>query len=238
MLRAVIFDFGGTLAFERDPDGLRAARADVVRQLCAHLADPATIDRAWCKALEALVRAEHRGLAVDARWAAGRVLEVLGASEQSSVEALATALIDPAAHPQALEAVPGAHDVLHLLCERGIDCGLLSNTGLSSGAHNRAWLHSVELAAAFVEGAVLFSDELGLAKPDGAAFDACLAQLGHPAEQVVHVGDHDWFDIEGAHRAGLRAIRFTGCATAPVADSTADAEVDTFAALVDLFDLL
>jgi FMN phosphatase YigB (HAD superfamily) len=210
---AYIFDFGGTLAWERDPDGLRAARADLVQRACAGLADPATVAAGWRAALADMAAAEHTGTQVSAAWAARRVV---GKLAPSAVDALApgigAALVDPPEHPQSLALVPGVAGMLARLRRRRIPCAILSNTGLSSGAHNRAWLHTAGIAEAFVADALLFSDELGIGKPAREAFEACLERLGPDgadAAEVVHVGDSEWFDVRGAQRCGLRAILCT-----------------------------
>lgn len=48
--------------------------------------------------------------------------------------------------------------------------------------------------------------ESGVRKPDPGLFHAGLAAVGAVPTEAVHVGDHPLYDIEGAHRAGLRAI--------------------------------
>ena len=207
---AYIFDFGGTLAWERDAGGLQAARADLVRRACADLADPATVEAGWRAALSDMAAAERVGTPVSAGWAAQRVV---GTLEPSAVDALAptlgAALVDPPGHPQSLELVPGVAEILARLRARHVPCAILSNTGLSSGAHNRAWLDAVGVAGAFVPDAMLFSDELGVGKPAPVAFEACLDRLGREAADVVHIGDSRWFDVAGAQRCGLRTILCT-----------------------------
>ncbi len=54
--------------------------------------------------------------------------------------------------------------------------------------------------------AVLHSAGVGASKPDPKLFEAALEQLGLPADAVLHVGDDPVNDIEGAARAGVRAI--------------------------------
>lgn len=54
---------------------------------------------------------------------------------------------------------------------------------------------------------VVFSSGLGLEKPNPGIFDHCLRELGVPAHRALHVGDHAIHDIEGAHAAGMEALR-------------------------------
>jgi len=48
--------------------------------------------------------------------------------------------------------------------------------------------------------------EAGVQKPDPRMFEYALGAVGAPAARAVHVGDQPLYDIEGARRAGLRAI--------------------------------
>lgn len=50
------------------------------------------------------------------------------------------------------------------------------------------------------------AEQVGVAKPARAIFDAALAHLATPSAHVVHVGDHYTCDIVGAKAAGLRTI--------------------------------
>jgi putative hydrolase of the HAD superfamily len=54
--------------------------------------------------------------------------------------------------------------------------------------------------------AVVHSAGVGASKPDPKLFEAALEQLGLPADAVLHVGDDAVNDIQGAARAGIRAI--------------------------------
>jgi len=48
--------------------------------------------------------------------------------------------------------------------------------------------------------------DTGTSKPDPRMFEAVLARAGLAASAMVHIGDEPWYDIEGAHRAQVRAI--------------------------------
>jgi HAD superfamily hydrolase (TIGR01549 family) len=48
--------------------------------------------------------------------------------------------------------------------------------------------------------------ELGVAKPDAAIFLAACRELGVAPEEAVYVGDDVLLDVQGAQRAGLRAV--------------------------------
>ena len=52
----------------------------------------------------------------------------------------------------------------------------------------------------------LAPSDTGTSKPDPRMFEAALARAGVPAAAAVHVGDEPYYDVEGAHRAGVKAI--------------------------------
>jgi putative hydrolase of the HAD superfamily len=59
--------------------------------------------------------------------------------------------------------------------------------------------------APFVD-VLVASEEAGVAKPDRAIFDAALGRVGATAAEAVMLGDAWDTDIEGARRAGVRAV--------------------------------
>ena len=55
----------------------------------------------------------------------------------------------------------------------------------------------------------IFSDEIGCAKPSPAMFEAAARELSVATNEIVHVGDREPKDVEGAHAVGARAILCT-----------------------------
>ncbi len=104
----------------------------------------------------------------------------------------------------ALPADPAAAPVLAELKGRGCVLGLISNTAMTSGATFRVHLTRLGLLNYF--DALIFSDELGFAKPSGEVFRRALEALGMKADAAVHVGDDRAADVGGALKAGLRAV--------------------------------
>jgi putative hydrolase of the HAD superfamily len=92
-----------------------------------------------------------------------------------------------------------AVEVLAQLREAGVRTALLTN--------GPSWMQRRKVQALGLEDqldAIGISEELGVAKPDPAAFTAALQLIGCPAGKSVMVGDHlDW-DVRGALDAGLR----------------------------------
>jgi HAD superfamily hydrolase (TIGR01549 family) len=77
--------------------------------------------------------------------------------------------------------------------------------------------------------------ELGVAKPDAAIFLAACKLLGVAPEDAVYVGDDVLLDVQGAQRAGLRAVWMnrTGSAKHLEHEVVPDAIVRDFGELVD-----
>jgi putative hydrolase of the HAD superfamily len=56
------------------------------------------------------------------------------------------------------------------------------------------------------EGPTIVSSDIGVQKPDVAAFDILVSTLGAPREACWYVGDDPKTDIAGALDAGLQAV--------------------------------
>ena len=95
---------------------------------------------------------------------------------------------------------PEVREMLAQLRERGVPCGILTN-GWSPLQQHKARRVSFS-------GPVLVSSDLGVQKPDVAAFDALAKALGVPREEIAYVGDTPASDVAGALRAGMTAIWF------------------------------
>jgi glucose-1-phosphatase len=98
---------------------------------------------------------------------------------------------------------PEALALVDELRAKGVTAAILSN-----GSDELAQ----ELASLGIDGRVdlvLNSAELGVAKPDAAAYEAACERLGLGPEEVLFVDDTP-ANVEGARRAGIRAVRYTG----------------------------
>jgi HAD superfamily hydrolase (TIGR01549 family) len=93
---------------------------------------------------------------------------------------------------------PGVREMLSELRRREIPYAILTN-GWSP--LQRAKANRVEF-----DGPVLVSADLGIQKPEAAAYDALCAALGVPREEVAYVGDTPASDVGGALRAGMFAV--------------------------------
>ena len=101
---------------------------------------------------------------------------------------------------------PCARTALAALAETGARVALPSNTQSTPGEVHRQLLNALDLAGYFDD--LLFSGDLGVAKPRPEVFAAVAARAGTAPGRVVHVGD-DWdTDIRGALAAGCRAVYY------------------------------
>ncbi|TWI57530.1 putative hydrolase of the HAD superfamily [Pseudomonas duriflava] len=106
------------------------------------------------------------------------------------------------------------HETLEKLSLR-YDLGVLTN--------GNANVHEIGLADYFRF--ALCAEELGIGKPDPHPFNEAIRRAGVPAETAVHVGDNPVDDIQGAQRAGLRAVWFNPTAKPWEGDTLPDAEI-------------
>ena len=93
--------------------------------------------------------------------------------------------------------LPGAAQLLAELRRRSLAIGLLTN---GPSAHQRMKLDASGLAAAL--DAIAVSAELGVAKPDAAAFTRAAGMIGYDISEVAMIGDTPDTDVLGAISAG------------------------------------
>jgi putative hydrolase of the HAD superfamily len=204
-VRAVVFDWGGTLTPWHDVDLLDLWR------VAAEVLAPDRVDE-FARALADAESAWWAQAVASGR--SGTTAEVFAAA------AAATGLdLDAALHQRAVTAHleawtphtcadPEAKPLLEELRARGIRTGLLSNTHWPRAWHER-WLDRDGLLP-LLDGRVYTSD-LEHLKPHPEAFRAVLAAVagdGPPIapEEAVFVGDRPLDDISGAKGVGMRAV--------------------------------
>lgn len=99
---------------------------------------------------------------------------------------------------------PDARRVLKWLKHRNKLVGLICNTGLTPGYGLRMFLRMEDIAQYF--DLMLFSDEVGVRKPNPEIFQMATKRLKVKPFEIVHVGDNLKSDVWGAKNAGLKAI--------------------------------
>jgi putative hydrolase of the HAD superfamily len=96
-----------------------------------------------------------------------------------------------------------AAEALSELRAMGLRLALISNTQRTPGRVLRQILGDYDLVPLF--DALIFSDEVGLAKPNPAIFHLALERLGATPATTLHIGDDLVLDLQGAHAAGMNA---------------------------------
>ena len=105
---------------------------------------------------------------------------------------------------------PDACEALDWLMDQNKQTGIICNTGLTPGTELRKFLSQAGVAEYFR--VMVFSNEVGIRKPDRRIFNFTARALGAKPEEIVHVGDNLKSDVWGAKNAGFRAIHLSGTA--------------------------
>lgn len=107
--------------------------------------------------------------------------------------------VPPTLNPDTVPTLSGLRD---LRCKVGLIC----NTGRAPGTFLRRLMESFGILEFFHS--TIFSDEVGCGKPDRRIFITAAEKLGVAPSNIVHVGDNPEHDVQGAKRAGMKAILF------------------------------
>jgi putative hydrolase of the HAD superfamily len=187
-VRAVIFDWGGTLTPWHTielADAWRACGLD--EDSAARLV--AAEDALWARA-----RDTQRSGTIDEVFAAAGV--TAGPAELAAYYAW---------WEQHTVTDPDVRPLFEALRERGIRIGVLSNTLWPRTEHERVFRRD---GVADLIDAAVYTSEIEWTKPHPAAFRAVLDAVGGGVapEEAVFVGDRPWDDIAGAKGAGMRAV--------------------------------
>jgi putative hydrolase of the HAD superfamily len=241
VIRAVIFDMGGTLLrFARPGSGSwRELETPGIRGIYRYLIDQG---HPIASHEDDFVEAMFARLAEGWEQSTGghinlRAVDWIAAGAADHAVTLDEQALREAAHMYArpmregLTAMPDAAETLAALREQGYRVGMISNTIWP------AELHIEDLA----ELGILpylehmdFSGELGFWKPNSQIFHHTLSKLGVAPEEAVFVGDSPHDDIVGAQGVGMRAI-WMRSADFPLGDVRPDALI---AALPELHPIL
>jgi HAD superfamily hydrolase (TIGR01662 family) len=233
--RAVLFDVDFTLIY---PGPM--FRAEGYHAFCARYdigVDPARFDAAVASASPLLDDAD--GLPYDAEIFIAytrHIIEQMGGKESGTDDALdacAREIYDEWAANQHFELYDEVPAVLRDLTDAGIRVGLISNSHRCLDSFQSHF----ELQE-FVAAAVSSADH-GFLKPHPSIFQAAVDQLGVAPAEAVMVGDSVSQDVEGALRAGMRAILLHRAENAaPRGDELRERGVPVIKSLTELMDLV
>jgi putative hydrolase of the HAD superfamily len=223
-VRAVIFDWGGTLTPWHSIDLGELWLATCARHYPAKEA----------AAMAAAVRAAEMEL-----WRRGEQSHQSSTLEHIFARAGVTASDDflasyfEAWDPHTLTD-PDALPLLRELRRRGVKVGVLSNTMWPRSAHEQVFVRDEILE--LIDGAV-YTSEIDWVKPHPEAFRAAMAAIGENDPAVcVFVGDRPYDDIHGAKSAGMRAVLIANSDVPAFEAAEPDAVITRLAELLDHLD--
>jgi HAD superfamily hydrolase (TIGR01509 family) len=229
VIKAVLFDWGGTLttfhsvdmidAWRVAADVLAPGRADEVAEALL-----AAEQEVWSRTTSSLRSATTAEVLRNASEAAG-----LPVDEVLHDDAILRYLEHwaPSAHARA-----DARRVLHELRARGLRTGLLSNTHWPREVHEE-WLERDGLL--HLLDARVYTSDLEHVKPHPQAFGALLDAVDVEPAEAVFVGDRLHDDVAGAGALGMRTVWVRNDAV-PHVDVEPDAIVDELTELVAVVD--
>lgn len=205
---AVTFDCWNTLLYEADWETahalrvaeLQAAAREAGRDVSRQEAQVA-FDAGW----ERHMRLWREGFATGASEVALWSLAELGLREPHPALEHLVGMFQEASHSSRVLGVEGARDLVEALGRAGTPCALVCDTGLTPGHVVRRHLKSCGLLSGLA--IEVFSDEVGVPKPDPRAFRAALEPLGVNPEHAWHVGDLRCTDVAGARALGMTSVR-------------------------------
>jgi putative hydrolase of the HAD superfamily len=228
-VRAVLFDWGGTLTTFHNVDMIDAWR------VAAEVLAPERAD----DVAEALLAAEREIWSrTTSTMRSATTAEVLRAASAAVGLPVDETLHDKAVSHYLEHWAPTSHarsdarPVLHALRQRGLRTGLLSNTHWPRSTHED-WLARDGLLDLL--DARVYTSDLAHVKPHPEAFRALLDAVGVAADNAVFVGDRLHDDVAGAKAIGMRAV-WVRNDSVPSYDVEPDGVVDSLGELVDVVD--
>lgn len=192
ILKAITFDAGNTLLQPWPSVGAvyaeEAARQGVV-------AEAAVLESNFAEAWKAAHSFDYTKQA----WA-NLVDDVFtGIAEQPPSETFFDALYERFAEPFTWRVYDDVLPTLEALQRRGIRLAVLSNWDLRL----RKLISQLNLQDYFEK--IFVSAELGCQKPDARIFEIVVTELNLPPHQILHVGDSECEDFQGARAAGMQS---------------------------------
>jgi putative hydrolase of the HAD superfamily len=239
-VRAITVDLWGTLLLDppssdnrykarrlRDFENILAGAGTRVSSAAldrAYEASAVHLSRIWARHRDVPVTDHVRAIVggVDGRLAARLPADVLAALVDAYSRPVL--LVPPAVDEGALKA-------LSALREEGYTLAIVSNTMRTPGATLRKLLEHFRLLRCFAH--TVFSDEIGVRKPDPAIFLHALRAVGGDPANAIHVGDDGMLDVGGARGAGMRVIQVTTASLKSLGGRRPDAVIPSLAALPD-----
>jgi HAD superfamily hydrolase (TIGR01509 family) len=227
LIRAVLFDWGGTLSTHGDWDLLAMWRA------AAEVLAPDDPDPLAARLFEAELSWWHERVRDGTGTGSGTTEDIVrSVAAQTHLPVQEALEAYHGAWERTVDHDPHARAVLQGCKDRGLRTGLLSNTHWPRALHDR-WLEEAGLLSLL--DARVYTSDLTHMKPHPVAFHALLDALDTTAETAVFVGDRPRDDVSGAQAVGMRAVLLTGRPVEPF-DVVPDASLPELAGLLELLD--
>ncbi len=213
MIKGVTFDWWHTIAETPWPDydaHMRKIRVERILQAFSDrglVVQPEVLYAAYDRHTELLIRTwkEHVDLSGEEQIRAFLEFAELDATDEDLLDALA-ASFGEAIRTKLPILYPHVGATLAALQRERYRIGLISNTGRTWGRFLRPIQDDLGIGKYFDDR--IFSDEVGIRKPEPAIFEKALEHLGLRPAEVVHVGDDLVADVAGSRGIGMRAVWF------------------------------
>jgi len=194
-IKAILFDGNGVIYYR--PGGNTLSLAAQILAEAGHSARLEGIKEPSWKEVE---HAAFTGRI--SKWAYwDSLLQRLGVRDPEERKRISARLAEAVARVCLME---GAAETLAKLKERGIKCGMVTDT-YHQPSEKMAWLRQLGVARFF--DVVVCSTELGVRKPDARMYLTALDRMGHEPAEAAFVG-HSRRELAGARRVGLLSLAF------------------------------
>ncbi len=205
-IKAITFDFWRTLFREKERDERTRVRIDAFISATGASEDEVlpAFEKTWGEFLRHHVEHQQTLCPSDAvrltAEALGMTLEEDVFTELTEVFGCAILEFPPVPIDDALAAVQEAASLMPV--------GIISDSGVSPGTSLRKLLRNHGFAKCL--STAVFSDEVGVAKPQAPMFHEAARGLGVRPDELFHLGDLQPTDIVGAQSVGATAGLFAG----------------------------
>ena len=233
-VKAVTFDLWETLLFEEDGSDLqrRAIRCNRLTRLLSRFGLGVSVEEvrtALKETISTVMKIWDKNkdvshlemIRIFFKYASGRRLSL----KSEWLDELSKAYVSPLFEvPPHLN--PDAGEVLEWLMNEKKQVGIICNTGMTPGVELRRFLSQAGVAKYFR--VMVFSNEVGVRKPDRRIFSLTAKALKARPREIVHVGDNLKTDVWGAKNASFKAIHLSGSAGR---DKIAESDLESLAYL-------
>lgn len=211
VIKAVLFDFGGTLFDYHPPNNEIWARVAKQFGYSIHSEEPGLIkaivdQRERFESLRvAVIDGKKNKITPDDWHEMNRItLRSLGIDDPEAVSVVSQ-MFDKRIGQ--FKIYPDTEDTLLKLKSEGIKLALVSNVSPDLAIPRRSILKEHGIHDLF--STIILSSEVGIEKPDPVIFNQALEKLGidDPVE-VIHVGDDIITDVRGSREAGINPVLF------------------------------